>query len=141
MSGRKKKYTYYDFEAGSQGEGFTLITLDMMSSRAWAALSPVEVTIYLILKSRFRRWRGENGVMQDNKDEIKLSCNDAAVLNKMSDKTFFKAIDGLISKGFIDCRIQSSKKYQPNVYKMSHRWNEFGTERFKPGKARIKRKT
>jgi len=96
---------------GANREGkLSLMAVDRqaMHGQAWMNLRMREMVVYIHLKRNF------NGF---NRDQIILPYS--AMKGIMASDTFFKAIDGLISKGWIRKSQQGGKFGTPSMYELT----------------------
>lgn len=63
---------------------------------------------------------------------------DEAGRKGLSKKQFSAAIDDLIATGFIEVTKQGTGPGDPSTYRLSERWQAWGTAKFEPGKPRRK---
>lgn len=129
---RKKKPTHRSFESNNEHGRFAKITIDMMNSPAWRALSVYEVALYLAIKSKYK---GVNKSGQDNSRDLSFTHAEGQLL--MSKARFIKAIDRLIATGFIDLIEHFPQSRRPTIYGLSDRWRDYGKPEFKE-QARVK---
>ena len=123
---RKKKPTHRSFESNNEHGRFAKITIDMMNSPAWRALSVYEVALYLAIKSKYK---GVNKSGQDNSQDLSFTYKEG--LQLMSKDRFIIAIDRLLETGFIDLIEHLPQARRPTIYGLSARWREYGTPEFK----------
>lgn len=104
------------------------IAEDMFNSPAWGQLDAFEQVLYLHMKNKFRvnKW-GES-----NERNISFTYREGQEL--MSKARFTKSIDKLIETGFIDLVEQWRHSVRPNIYGLSARWRDYGTDNFKEQK-------
>ncbi len=130
---RKKKPSHQSFESMSEQGRFIKLTVSMLSSPAWKALTVYEQALYLAIKEKYK---GFNRNGQDNSRDLSFTYEEGIEL--MSKTRFIKAIDRLIETGFIDLVRHLPQGREPTIYGLSDRWHAYGTPEFKEAK-RIKR--
>ncbi len=130
---KKKRASHQSFESRTEHGRFVKITIDMLTSAAWQALTVYEQSLYLAIKGKYR---GLNRNGQDNSRDLSFTYEEGIVL--MSKTRFIKAIDRLIETGFIDLVRHLPQGREPTIYGLSARWHAYGMPEFKEAK-RIKR--
>ncbi|MHB1325671.1 MAG: hypothetical protein ACYC0L_05615 [Thermoleophilia bacterium] len=133
MAARKARKTWKFISAESRKEDgrFVRIAEDMLESLAWRQLDVYEQTLYLAMKNKFR----VNSHGMDNGNNISFTYSEGRKL--MTPRRFTKSIDHLIEVGLIDLLEQWRHTRKSNIYGLSPRWHDYGTDKFRE-KKRIK---
>ena len=130
---RKKKPTHQSFESMNEHGRFIKLTVNMLGSPAWKALTVYEQALYLAIKEKYK---GVSRTGHDSARDISFTYEEG--LQLMSKTRFIKAIDRLIETGFIDLVSHLPQSRQATIYGLSSRWHNYGTPEFKEHK-RVKR--
>jgi hypothetical protein len=132
---RKKKPSHQDFESINEHGRFMKLTINMIESKAWEALSVYEQALYIHIKAKYR---GFNRSGEDNSRDLSFTYEEGRAL--MSPERFTKAVDRLIETGFIDIVEHLPQARRPTIYGLSSRWHDYGRPEFKVQKrTRLKR--
>ena len=129
MAKRKQKYTPKAFESGEPKKPISAnIYLDMMLSDAWQDLTDSARVIYLYMKSQYY---GQKNVSETDfmgeKTEYEQECfyfNRGLLkkFGKTDPTTCKKAIDKLISHGFIEVAYNGKQNTTKSIYRFSAKW-------------------
>jgi hypothetical protein len=122
---RKKKPAHQGFESINEHGRFMKLTINMLESKAWQALSVYEQALYMHIKAKYK---GFNRNGQDNSRDLSFTYDEGRQL--MSPERFTKAIDRLIETGFIDIVAHWPHARRATIYGLSARWREFGRPEF-----------
>jgi len=118
---RIRKANFHSFESSTENSPYARITRNMINSRAWQALNCFEQTIYLHLKLKYSgKPGGEKDISFTYKEGEKL----------MSKRVFTRSIDKLIEVGLIDLVEHRPYSAACNIYGLSDRWHNYGTDEF-----------
>lgn len=99
------------FEGSTKNGRWFRLTVEMLDSRAWKALSVHEQVLYVHMKCKF------NG---SNARDISFIHREAERL--MTARTFRKSMKRLIEVGFVDVIERWPYSCRPNIYGFSDRW-------------------
>ncbi len=127
---RLRKANFHSFESITENSPYARITRNMVKSKAWQELNAYEQVLYLHLKLKYT---GKPGSEKD------LSFTYKEGENLMSKRTFTRSMDKLIAVGLVDLIRHMPYSQACNIYGLSDRWHNYGTEDFK-SKTRPKRK-
>lgn len=110
---------------------------DMLKSKVWLSLSGTATHVFLLFrtKCRWERLQGKKhrGKEPDlaNNGEIVFTYEEAWKKYGISGPRFKRAIDKLISKGFIDVAATGAGTFKVvTLYRVSERWRLYGTPDF-----------
>ena len=81
--------------------------------------------------------KGNDNWYIKNNGKLVFTYKEAVSLG-MSKKQFCKALDDLIAKGFLEITHQGTGPGEPSTYKLTERWQAYGTDHFKPAPPRRK---
>lgn len=122
-----KKITYENFETKGNSN-FAAMYFDMLNSDAWRALKGNSIKVYMLMRSKYKRKLFKGQVISTNKDNITVSYRESG----LSQKTFEKTIDELISTGFIKVI-----EYKPQggfktiiIFGFNDQWKYYNTPKF-----------
>lgn len=120
--------SYEEFETKGNSN-FAAIYFDMINSEAWKSLKGNSIKVYMIMRSKYKRKILKGKIISTNKENISISCKESG----LSQKTFEKAIDELITSGFIKVN-----QYKPQggfktiiIYGFNDQWKYYNTPSFK----------
>ena len=119
---RIRKANFNSFESRSENSPYARITKNMVTSQAWQQLNCYEQTLYLHMKLKYN---GKPGSERD------ISFTYAEGQKLMSKKTFTRSMDKLIEVGLIDLVTHRPFSAACNIYGLSRRWHNYGTNDFK----------
>ncbi len=119
---RIRKANFHSFESRSENSPYARITKNMVNSLAWQELNCYEQTLYLHMKLKYN---GKPGSQHD------ICFTYAEGQKLMSKKTFTRSMDKLIEVGLIDLVTHRPFSVACNIYGLSSRWHNFGTNDFK----------
>jgi hypothetical protein len=131
---RKKKPTHQSFESKNEHGQFMKLTINMLESPAWQALSVYEQALYVAIRAKYKR---SNKTGQDNSMDLSFTYKEGRQL--MSPERFTKAIDKLIETGLVDLVNHRPQVREATIYGLSARWHDYGRPEFKEQK-RVKSK-
>jgi hypothetical protein len=121
-----------------------LLSRDMLKSPVFRSLNRVAMLVLLDFYSKTRgkyvKMAGGLKVwMYLNNGELQYSYK-TALENGISRRDFARAIDALVSHGFLDIAHQGSggRIRDASLYAVSERWRKWGKSEFDPGQARPK---
>jgi len=100
-------------------ERFVMVEHALLRSRAGQELDPYDWLSYVMLRAKFN---GKNG-----KD---LSLTYSEMERRMSRERFSKSITNLVRVGVIDVIASGGLYKRPNIFGLSDRWKNYGTEFF-----------
>jgi hypothetical protein len=109
---RKKKAPFKDYEGSKLNDKHLRLTNDMLISQNFMSLSNSAKVVYVYMK-----------LWACGKDEFQYPKSLAE--KYMNGKTFLKAKDELIEKGFIDFVSGNKFAHIPNTYKFSCKWKYY----------------
>lgn len=121
---KAKQYYFEPFESTQKTERYVRISKSMYTSKAWKSLKSQERDLYIAMKIKFLK----NSDGTNNSRNISFTYKEAEEI--MSSKTFTKARDHLVEKGFIDIVREGWVKSECNIYAFSERWKLYGTKDF-----------
>jgi len=98
---------------------YSVIEHSIINSEAWKGLKAYTKWLYVEFKLK---WYG------DNTKNITLTYKEAKKI--MAIKTFIKARNILIERGFIDVTRRGGLEKQSMIYGLSNRWKKYGTKDF-----------
>ena len=132
MGKRKQQYRPKDFESAEPNKPISAnIYLDMMLSDAWQDLTDSARVIYLYMKSQYygQKKVSENDFMGE-KIEYGADCfyfNRGLLkkFGKTDPTTCKKAVDKLISHGFIEIAYKGKQSTTKSIYRFSAKWQEW----------------
>ncbi len=130
---QQKKAKHKSFESRNKHGRFLKLTINMLESPAWQALTVYEQALYMAIKAKYK---GVNRNGQDTDRDLSFTYEEG--LRLMSKTRFIKAIDRLIETGFIDLVTHLPQAREPTIYGLSSRWHDYGKPEFKEAK-RIRR--
>ena len=122
----------------------TWIERALLKSQAYGSLrSPTAFAVLAIFwtKRQFAKVgrAGKRRWIVINNGEITFSYKEARTKLGISDSAFRNAIDELRNKGFLDIAETGMGLYKScNLYRLSDRWKQYGTDKFEPPKLRPK---
>ncbi len=117
-----RKANFHPFESRSENSPYARITKNMVNSPAWQQLNCFEQTLYLHMKLKYN---GKPGSESD------ISFTYAEGQKLMSKKTFTRSMDNLMEVGLIDLVTHRPFSAACNIYGLSSRWHNYGTNDFK----------
>lgn len=126
---KKKRPAHQSFESTNEHGRFMKLTIDMIESKAWQALSVYEHALYMHIKAKYK---GINRNGQDNSRDLSFTYEEGRQL--MSPDRFTAAIDKLIETGLIDIVEHLPQARRPTIYGLSDRWHDYGRPEFKEQK-------
>ena len=98
---------------------FIPLTHNMIESEAWRSLSGNAIKVYIML---LRKRNGAN--------DRDLSLTYRELQGYLSVATFRKCMIALVEAGFIDLVRKGGLQKQCNIFGISERWKDYGTEGF-----------
>ena len=132
MSKTKKRrdYTPKGYESKRPGkEGYAALDWSMLTSDAWANLSPQACKLYTAMKAAHFSSKPD-----DVQEHFYFSSEQWAKTFRLwprtGEKSFFKYRDELIAHGFIRCVEDNQHRHMLNVYGLSDKWKAWGTDFF-----------
>ena len=129
-SKKRRDYTPKGYESAKPGaDGYAAIYNTMITSAAWADLSPQACKLYVAMKA------AHFSSKPDDVQEHFYFCaeqwaNVYHLWPRTSEKSFFKFRDELIEHGFIRCVEDNQHRHMMNVYGLSDKWKTWGTRHF-----------
>jgi hypothetical protein len=131
MSTRSKKGNNFNaFESYMSNARHYRITINMRESKAWKDLDIYARDLYHYMKSKYN-FNNENNI----------SCTYEEGMELMSKASFTKAMDSLISHGFIKIIRNGRNLRQPNIYGFSDLWKQYPNVDITPRLKRSKQDT
>jgi hypothetical protein len=120
--------------------GDIVIGRQLLKSKAYWTLSVHAIRTYttFLTKRRVKKHRDSKGNdhwVITNNGKITFTYKEALMLG-MSRMQFRDAIDSLIAKGFLEITHQGTGTGDPSTFKLTERWQAYGTENFEPAKQR-----
>ncbi len=103
----------------------------MLTSKAWKDLSPQQQRLYtyckLQLYAQKRKPDGDPAAFYMSKNKW---CKTYELYREDNSRGFYRDMTELIKHGFVVCLERGANTRERNVYKLSSRWQQFGTEAF-----------
>lgn len=127
---KRRDYTPKLYETNRPGrDGYAAIYHSMLTSEAWADLSPQAVRLYVAMKDAH---------FSSKPDDIQEHFNfspaqwekEYRLWPRTGEKSFFKYRDELIEHGFIRCVQDNQHRHILNVYGLSDKWRFWGKPSF-----------
>lgn len=109
-----KQTPFLPYEGSKPKDTHIRLTRSMLLSESYSSLSFSAAKLYNLMKL----WA--KGQMEF---DYSWSLAQKASFSKKSNKTYIKAKNELIAKGFIECIRTSKCSRLPNRYKLSSKWN------------------
>lgn len=131
---RKKPYEPKAFESARQGrtkrsEAFASIYHSMLTSPAYMDLTHRQRDLYTYCKLQYY---GESPTGSPEFTMNRCKWNERYRLySEGNSNAFYKDMEALINHGFVDCIFQGGAVKKKNRYRLSDRWRDFGTDKFK----------
>ena len=149
--GKRKTYIPKSFESAKpyakSGDTYAAIYRSMRLSNAWQDLSPKQHDLYFCCKSeyygkgrhdldQFNNYFTDNGIEKNSHPEYftmnwgKVKRPDGLYALYTNSNSFYSDMASLIDHGFIDCVICGADARAKSLYKLSDRWQRYGTEQY-----------
>ncbi|MDD4592242.1 MAG: hypothetical protein PHG06_17720 [Parabacteroides sp.] len=132
---KRPKYEKKMFEStGSSNDVSANIYYSMMTSLAYQELTPKQRDLYTHCKLQYYRISAKQ--RPEAEDQTQFYFNKYLwhgtykLYNKGNEKSFYKDMDALIDRGFIRCVSSGKISRTKSVYQFSHKWQDYGTDRF-----------
>ncbi len=109
------KSQFRDFESPDPKDKFMRLANYMTKSAVWNSLSPYAVTVYVRMKAKYTSNNAEN-----------ISLTYKEIKGLMDERTFRKARDELIAKGFIKFIERNQHRIRCNIYGFCADWWKHG---------------
>ena len=110
---KQKVAKFSKFESITEtSKSYIRLADNMLTSQAWSKLGSKEIQIYIEFK---RKYNGKN------ENDLSFTYNESRKL-RMNYKTFQKAIDKLITNGFIEVVKEGFITRTCNIYRFSEGW-------------------
>lgn len=129
MGTRKKPYEPKEYESARHGksEKYAGMYLSMIESEAWRALTARQRDLYVHCKLQIH-----DGTLISDYGESAFTFNRYKWQKKYklytasNSRGFYRDMDALILKGFVDCIKQGQRTKEKNIYRLSDRWQHYG---------------
>ena len=136
---KKKVYLKKKFEStGVPSDTSANIYESMLLSPAWKSLTSNQQVLYLTCKAQYYAEKTTHKPAQyPDGNEALFTMNRAKWRDKYELYTgnnsagFYRDMKALIEKGFIACIESGRNTRTKSIYLLSHRWRDYGTDRFK----------
>ena len=135
-------YEAYSFESSKPKDVYSALHCELLTSKAWKALTPRQHDLYTYCKLQYRArepkptLRDANGEAKSN--PIWFTMNREKYVNKYelySDNdrgAFYRDMAALIARGFIECVYSGKDQKAKSIYTYSDAWRMYGTAAFLP---------
>lgn len=126
MSKKKRgDYSFKPFESTKSKGPYTIITLDMLQSKAWLHLSQEARNLYLCMKMEHYYSKTTDGIETHFYFPADVWSEKYHLWTRKGHKSFYQYRDELIVHGFIVCVADNRHNRTMNVYGMSASWHNW----------------
>jgi hypothetical protein len=131
MAAKKNKYVPKSYESCRSGDPFAAIYDSMLCAAAFIDLSDKAKSLYLICKVQRNAGSSKNiGIAEQFYMNQALWRDKYGLFNKGNERGFYKAIEELISHGFIRIVRSGKASRERSIYEYSDLWQEYGKPEF-----------
>ena len=131
MGRRKRQYQPQPFESSGKSKAYIAIYPDMMDSPAYHDLTPTQRDLYLWCK---RQLYGQKDISSMPQHYFYFNramwCEKYQLYGDGNRAGFSRDMEALISHGFVDCVYSGKISRTKSIYRLSSRWQDYGTQRF-----------
>lgn len=136
MAKKYKRYEPKEFESAKHGkaEPFSSVYLSMFQSEAWRGLTAKQRDLYYHCKLQlhadsksFPKEERLRGCFTFNRYKW---LTEYGLYTEANQRGFYRDMDNLILRGFVDCIRQGQRTKEKNLYRMSDRWQHFGLDSY-----------